>query len=147
MKYYHFFRILREAKKLSHEDVARLAGCHRNTVINAESRRPIKFKTIAHLMAKMGYAKDSEELMSMALLWIESASGIALSQVKTLEKARAFLGRAGSGSDKDLQVLISTVVHEHLTREEIQALIFVAGNRDFFELVMKLQMLVQGKKT
>src|SRR5690606_41157894 len=80
MHYTQLFRNLREAKGLTLEALATRARCHRNTVINVESGRPVKFKTISRLVQKMGYAADSEDMKSVALLWLESASGIRFSQ-------------------------------------------------------------------
>ena len=74
MHYTQLFRTLRESRGLSHEGLAKKAACHRNTVINVESGRPVKFKTVADLMAMMGYDRNSAELKSIALLWLESVS-------------------------------------------------------------------------
>src|SRR5581483_6746854 len=62
MNYTRQFRQLREAKNLSREQLAALAGCHRNTVINIETGRPVKFSTIADLLQKMGHARESPEM-------------------------------------------------------------------------------------
>src|SRR3990172_7249498 len=55
MHYTQLFRQLREARELSIDALAGRAKCHRNTVINVEKGRGVKFDTLADLMAKMGY--------------------------------------------------------------------------------------------
>jgi len=47
MDYMQLFRSLREQRGLTLEQLAKLARLHRNTVVNIESGRPVKFKTIA----------------------------------------------------------------------------------------------------
>lgn len=76
MKYTDLFKTMRESKKLTHEQLGAAAGCHRNTVINVETGRPVKFKTIAKLMTAMKAPKA--DLAIMALLWVESTSGLEL---------------------------------------------------------------------
>jgi len=88
MHYAQFFRKLRELKGLSHEALAGLARCHRNTILNVEGRRPVKFKTLARLMGKMGYATNSAEMASLALLWLESVSGLDLADPARLGPVR-----------------------------------------------------------
>jgi len=88
MDYTQLFRKLREEKDLTLEQLAELAGMHRNTVVNIEAGRPVKFKTIAALMGQMGYGANSPELKSMALLWLESVSGIPFSRSETQAAAR-----------------------------------------------------------
>ena len=88
MHYTQLFRKLREARGLTLEALAKLARRHRNTVINVESGRPVKFKTIAELMVKMGYGTKSAEMKAIALLWLEAVSGIPFSQPETEAGAR-----------------------------------------------------------
>jgi transcriptional regulator with XRE-family HTH domain len=76
MIYTDLFRQLREARGLSHETLAIKAGLHRNTVINVESGRPVKFRTIAKLMTAMGASRLDTK--TMALMWVEAASGMDL---------------------------------------------------------------------
>src|SRR4051812_1912018 len=88
MQYTQLFRRLREQKGLSHEALAKLARCHRNTVLNVESGRAVKFKTLARLMSKMGYASNSLEMCSVAVLWLEAVSGVDLADPSTLGSVR-----------------------------------------------------------
>lgn len=76
MIYTDLFRQLRESRGLSHEALAAKAKVHRNTVINVESGRPVKFRTIARLMAAMEATRI--DTRTMALLWLEFASGLDL---------------------------------------------------------------------
>jgi DNA-binding XRE family transcriptional regulator len=145
MKYNQLFRNLREARELTHDAVAREAHCHRNTVINVEIGRPVKFTTITKLMEAMGYAENSEELKTMALLWAEDQIGISFSQEKAVGKIQTFVERAGAGRNQAVQQLISSLMENSLTEEEVQTLIFAANNSEFLEAISAFRRLVEGK--
>lgn len=128
MNYTQLFRTLREAKGLTHDGLAKLADCHRNTVINVESGRPVKFKTIAELMLKMGYDPDSAEMKSIALLWLESISGIDFTQDRTTSEARKKIAKYRATEKEAAEMLADTVVAHRLTVEQIRILLFAAGH-------------------
>src|SRR5258708_18761830 len=126
MQYTQLFRRLREQKGLSHEALAKLARCHRNTVINVESGRQVKFKTIAGLMGKMGYATDSHEMASLALLWLESVSGVDLADPSTLGQVRQKLAAYARPAGHAPPRLVETVRRARLPRREIRLLVDAA---------------------
>jgi transcriptional regulator with XRE-family HTH domain len=68
MNYQSFFKELRTQNGLSHAQVAEKTGCHRNTVINVERGRPVRFATISKMMASMGATE--EQTKTMAMLWV-----------------------------------------------------------------------------
>lgn len=145
--YTQLFRSLREARKLTHDGLAQLAGCHRNTVINVESGRPVKFKTIAELMQKMGHGSGSEELKSMALLWLESISGIDLTQDASLEETRKRITKYRATEKEAAQLLAQTAISERLTVDQIRALLFAAGRPEVIAILENIRDLLTKAET
>lgn len=143
MHYTQLFRRLREQKGLSHEALARLARCHRNTVLNVEGgRRQVKFKTIASLMAKMGYPGKSPEMTSLALLWLEAVSGIDLADPTGLAPARQKLAAYERSAGQIVQQLVETVRRSRLTDRQIRLLIFASERPEVLAVVESVQDLL-----
>lgn len=126
MHYTQLFRSLRESRGLTVEALSERSGHHRNTVLNVESGRPVKFRTIRELMAEMGYGANSPELRSMALLWLEEVSGIAFSRPDTEKAARKTLSTYGAAASQALRRLELAAAEEHLTADQIELLVFAA---------------------
>ena len=126
MQYAQVFRRLREQKGLSHEALAKLARCHRNTVLNVESGRRVKFTTVARLMQKMGYPSDSTEMAGLALLWLESVSGLDLADPATMGATRQKLSVYGRPAAQAVLQLADTVRRGRLNERQIRLLEFAA---------------------
>lgn len=141
MHYTQLFRSLREAKGLTLEALAVRARCHRNTVINVESGRPVKFKTISRLVQKMGYPADSADLKSIALLWLESASGIRFSRPETVREATAALGRRQAAITAAADRLHEAALAAHLTAEQIDLLAFAAAQPELMTILRQIRDL------
>lgn len=142
MDYTQLFRSLREAKGLTLEELAELGACHRNTVTNVEAGRPVKFKTIAELMGKMGYDSRSPELKSIALLWLESVSGIPFSQKRTEDSAlKTIAGYRKSLRDSARQ-LEAEVVGQGLAQRQIDLLIYAARHPEIFKIIEDVRDLI-----
>lgn len=122
MRYTQYFRSLREAKGFSHEGLARKAGLHRNTVINIESGRSVRFGTIAKLIGAMGYDEKSPELSLMALLWVESVSGIRFATGGNLEKAKKKAAELFEPEQQAANFLAKAAVNHNLTLKQIKML-------------------------
>jgi DNA-binding XRE family transcriptional regulator len=135
MNYTQFFKKLREEKKLTHDSLAKLARCHRNTVVNLENGRPVKFRTIAELMLVMGYGSDSVELRSVALLWLESISGIQLARDDSNEDARRRISLYRASEKDAAQLLCNTVLSKQLTVDQIRTLLFAASKPEVIQLL------------
>lgn len=144
MQYTQLFRRLREEKGLSHEALAKLARCHRNTVINVERGRRVKFATLAGLVTKMGYPSDSPELASLALLWLESVSGLDLADPATLVQARQKVAAYGKSARQTSQQLVDAVRRAHLTERQIRLLIFAAQRPEALAILESVQDLLAG---
>lgn len=142
MDYTQLFRSLREAKGLTLEGLAELAGCHRNTVTNIESGRPVKFKTIADLMGKMGYGARSTELKSVALLWLEAVSGIPFSQPRVETAALT----AVSGYRRSLREAAKQLEHEVVNRSlpsrQIDLLLYAVRHPEMLTILENIRDLV-----
>jgi transcriptional regulator with XRE-family HTH domain len=142
MHYTQLFRSLREAKGLTLEELAELAGCHRNTVTNVESGRPVKFKTIADLMEKMGYTAQSAELKSIGLLWLEAVSGIPFSQPRTETAAlKSIAGYRRSLRDAARQ-LETEAVARSLSARQIDLLLYAARHPEMLTILENVRDLV-----
>jgi transcriptional regulator with XRE-family HTH domain len=128
MHYTQLFRTLREDKGVTIEGLARMARCHRNTVANVESGRPIKFKTLSKLMLKLGYAANSIEMKSIALLWLEAVSGLPFSRPETGRAARRTIGTYRSAARETARQLNQAVTRAGLSPEIIRLLIFAANH-------------------
>ncbi len=142
MNYTQLFRTLREAKSLTHDGLARLASCHRNTVINVESGRPVKFKTIAELMLKMGYDSGSSEMKSVALLWLESISGINLTHEQSTSEARQRIDQYRATEREAAQLLVDAVISSHLSVQQIRTLLFAASRPEIIAIVENVRQVV-----
>lgn len=144
MQYAQFFRKLREQKGLSHETLAKLARCHRNTILNVEGGRPVKFKTVAGLMEKMGYASNSPEMASLALLWLESVSGLDLADPTTLGPVRQKLASYNRTAGQAAQHLMTVVRQARLNEHEIRLLTYAAQHSEMLAIIESIQDLLQS---
>jgi len=143
MNYTQLFRNLRESKNLTHDALARLAGCHRNTVINVESGRPVKFKTIAELMAKMNYGLHSPETKSMALLWLEGVSGINVTQEQSVTDAHERIAQYRATEKEAVQFLGEAIMRAHLSVEQIHTLYYAAQQPEAIAILESVRKLAQ----
>lgn len=143
MNYTQLFKMLREAKGLTHDGLARLVGCHRNTVINVESGRPVKFRTIAELMEKIGFDADSPEMKSIALLWLESISGVNFTLDRSTAEARKKIAKFRATEKEAAQILADAVIGEHLSVDQIRALIFAAGHPEVIRIIEGIRDLMK----
>lgn len=147
MNYTQLFRTLREAKGLTHDGLAREAGCHRNTVINVESGRPVKFKTIAELMSKMGYGPDSSELKSVALLWLEAISGVNFTHDESTQEARTRINSYRATEKESAQLLADAVVASNLSVDQIRTLLFAASRPEVITVIEGIRQMVTSAET
>lgn len=142
MHYTQLFRSLREARGLTLESLAELAGCHRNTITNLESGRPVKFKTIAELMGKMGYTDRSDEMKSIGLLWLESVSGIPFSQPRIEAGARKTVAGYRRSLRDSARRLEAEVLKSGLTPARIDLLIFALRHPEMLSILENVRDLM-----
>ena len=141
MNYTQLFRNLRESKDLTHDALAKLAGCHRNTVINVESGRPVKFKTIAELMAQMGYDIHSPETKSMAMLWLEGVSGINLTQEENANEVRERIAQYRASEKEAVQLLGDAIMRMHLNVQQIRTLYYAVEQPEVINILESIRKL------
>lgn len=147
MDYTQLFRTLREAKGLTLEQLATLARVHRNTIVNIESGRAVKFKTIAALMQKMGYPAASAQMKSMALLWLESISGIPFSRSDAEAAVKKTISTYRTTSKQAARDLADAVSSSNLTAPQIRSLIFAAQNPEVLAIVDQIRELAADLAT
>lgn len=143
MQYAQFFRKLREQKGLSHEILAKLARCHRNTIVNVESGRPVKFKTVARLMGKMGYAAHSPEMAGLALLWLESVSGVDLADPARLKPVQQKLASYDRSTTQAGQLLVETIRRAKLNERQVRLLTYAAQHPEVLAIIDSIRDLMQ----
>ena len=119
MDYTLLFRKLREEKGLTLDALARLSRCHRNTIVNVESGRRVRLKTLIQLVQKMGYPSDSDEMRSVLLLYFESITEIPFSRAKTRQAAQKAIANYRSGVKQAAQQLQEEVLQAGLTEDQI----------------------------
>ncbi|GAB1488273.1 hypothetical protein MASR2M8_07180 [Opitutaceae bacterium] len=141
MHYTQLFRSLREAKGLTLEGLATRARCHRNTVTNVESGRPVKFKTLARLMVKMGYVQESPEMKALALLWLEDVSGIPFSHPETEAAAHKLLAGRRAAIRWEQQQLEGAVNRANLNAEQIGLLTFATRHPETLAILEQIRDL------
>lgn len=142
MHYTQLFRSLREARGLTLEGLAELADCHRNTVTNVESGRPVKFKTIADLMEKMGYTAQSPEMKSLALLWLEAVSGIPFSLSRTENSALKTIERYRKSMREAARQLEAEAIGRGLDVHQIDLLIFAIRHPEMLSILGNVRDLL-----
>lgn len=138
MHYTLFFRQLREQKGLTHETVARLARCHRNTVVNVEAGRPVRFETLARLATKMGYPSDSPEMASLALLWLEAVSGLDLAEPSALGQTRQKIAAYSRSTSRAAAKLEETVRRAGLHESDIRLLTRAADSPELLSILRSI---------
>ena len=147
MEYTRRFRELREERGLTRDQLAALAGCHRNTVINIETGRPVKFATIADVLRRMGLADSSDEMKQMALLWLKSTTGVDVTPgeaQKTTTRLRASYRRTVRASQQDL---VSMIESAGLSRDEIDLLSFAARHAEVRTILRSVRELLAHSAT
>ncbi len=147
MQHARFFRKLREQRGLTLDALAALARRHRNTIINLENGRPVKFPTIALLMEKMGYTADSPEMAGMALLWVESISGVALSSSEKLRQTRRKISDYRRDPQRQTARLMETIRRSALGEREIRLLDFAAGEPAAMRILSAVHELRQAAES
>lgn len=140
MGYPEQFKAYREARGLSREQLSKRAACHRNTVINLESGRPVKFGTITQLMEKMGYPADSDETKQLAILWLEAVTGVQVSRAEAQRLGGAIDRAARQRSG--LPALEAELSRRRLGREDIDLLRFAASHRKVLNALKAIRELV-----
>ncbi|OHE81711.1 MAG: hypothetical protein A3G75_10645 [Verrucomicrobia bacterium RIFCSPLOWO2_12_FULL_64_8] len=144
MHYTQLFRQLREARELSIDALASRAKCHRNTVINVEKGRGVKFDTLADLMAKMGYPPGSPEVRALALLWLEDVSGIPFSRPETSAAATKEVSSYRRGAQAAARQLAESVSSANLTTEQIRLLAYAAHQPGVLAILESICELVES---
>lgn len=140
MGYTEQFKAYREARGLTREALAAQSGCHRNTVLNVESGRPVKFSTIVLLMHSMGYEADSAETKNLAVLWLEAVTGVHLAAGGSHDRAGG--GRRLGAATQQLQ---TEVARRRLNREDIELLTFAARHRKVLNALRAIRELLQER--
>ncbi len=144
MDYTQLFRNLREARGFTLEQLATAAQVHRNTVVNIESGRPVKFKTIALLMQQLGHATDSSEMKSMALLWLEAVSGIPFSHTEPTTTAMKAIEGFRTPARHAAHRLDQVVADASLSPQQIELLIFAAQHPDVIGIIENVRDFAEG---
>ncbi len=139
MDYREFFRSLRKSRGFTHETLAEKAGCHRNTVLNVERKRPVKFRTVIELMTAMGFDRKSEEVRRMALLWLESVSGIGLTVEELRAEAKDIRFEYQQTVHRASDELNEALARRSLSEDQIRLLALAANNPEIIEIIRQIR--------
>ncbi|MEX2381161.1 MAG: helix-turn-helix transcriptional regulator [Opitutales bacterium] len=142
MHYTEFFRRLREEKKLTHGALAARASCHRNTVLNVERNRPVKFQTILDLMEAMGHSPDSKEVKRMALLWLEAVTGVSMDLDAARIEARQVAIEYGRTIEGDIGGLTRSIYEHALPVDQIRLLEMAVRQPEIMEILRQVRNLI-----
>jgi hypothetical protein len=104
----------------------------------------VKFSTLARLMEKMGYPAGSDELRTLALLWMEAVSKIPFSQPETLAAARRQAGIYGRDALQTSRQLAEIVADARLSAEQIRLLMYAARQPEVLSILATVQKLVEA---
>jgi transcriptional regulator with XRE-family HTH domain len=137
MSYSRQFKAFREGRGLTREQLAEKAGCHRNTVINVESGRPVKFATIRELMGEMGYSEHSPETRLLALMWLEAVTGVSITRREAEHVAAGTKDQRGA-----LRELESDVAAAALQPEDIALLRWAARRPPALKILRSVRDLM-----
>lgn len=132
MTYTELFRQWREKKGLTLDGLAKKARCHRNTVCNVEYGMPVKFRTIAKLVKAMGGTED--DLVVMAVLWVEHTSGLDLSSNRN---AYAKVAALQEPVRKALESI--RLAARKMTVSDVQVLAWAAKNKGAMAILKSLK--------
>jgi hypothetical protein len=94
----------------------------------------------------MGYGQDSTELKSIALLWLESVSGVNLTSEQSTEDARNKIARYRATEQEAAQMLANTVIASHLSVDQIHTLLFASGRPEIISVLENIRDLVGTPK-
>jgi hypothetical protein len=106
--------------------------------------KPVKFATIARLMKKMGYSDDSPEMADMALLWVESVSGVPLAAPGKVREARQKPTSYQRETQRLTTQLAEAIRHAGLSEREVRLLEFAARRPEVLEIIGAVHDLVQA---
>ncbi|MCC5789762.1 MAG: helix-turn-helix domain-containing protein [Opitutales bacterium] len=138
MDYTEFFRQLRIQKGFTHDTLANLAGVHRNTVINLEQNRQVKFKTVALLLKVMGYDQDSPEIRRIALLWLEGVSGIHFTLQEVIREKKKMDREYRKSKKSTIDLLNTTISERNLTEEKLKLLLNAVENPEIMDVLKNI---------
>ena len=145
MDYTEFFRQLRTQKGFTHDTLANLAGVHRNTVINLEQNRQVKFKTVALLLNVMGYEMESPEMRRIALLWLEAVSGIHFTLQEVIREKKKMDREYRKSKKSTIDLLNTTIAERNLTEEKLKNLLMAIEHEEVMDILSNARKL--QKKT
>ena len=96
------------------------------------------------LMEKMGYPAGSDELRTLALLWLEAVSNIPFSRPETVTAARRQAGVYGRDALQTSRQLAEIVADARLSAEQIRLLMYAARRPEVLSIVATVRKLVEA---
>lgn len=138
MHYTSYFKTLREETDLTMDGLARKAGLHRNTIINIETGRSVKFQTIAKVLDVMGIKAGTVKYRIMAVLWASDVCKVDLSAANKDKALTKEMGRISSDEAKALSELGEAISNSDLSAPQIKALARVAKKQETLSAIMQI---------
>lgn len=135
MTFPEYFRQLREESGQSYDSLANLAGIHRNTIINLEQNRSVKFKTVALLLQIMGHDENSEVTRRAALLWLEGVSGIHFSLKEVIREKKKMDRDYRKSKKSSIDILTTSISEKNLSEAEVGFLLATVENEELMNIL------------
>jgi transcriptional regulator with XRE-family HTH domain len=137
MHYSLLFRQLREKSKLSVVALAEKAGVNRNTVLNVESGRRVRVRTLAHLIAHLGDNITSAEANAVLLAWVEAESGVAITKA-SVTRAQDKIVKYSRSTAEATGELVEAIRTGRLKEADIRMLSLVATTPAVLSIVRSI---------
>ncbi len=140
MTYQQKLRDLRGASTRAR--LARESELNYTTLIKAESaERRVKFTTVAEIVRALGYPDDSVEMREVALLWLESVSGIRFGADDATQAIRHIVQREEVKNGTLLDALREEICRIGLTQTEIKLLTWAVSHQPAIEILSHARQL------
>lgn len=134
---------LRELRgDLRQDEVAAKAGLSRATIVNAENEQErLRFSTVAQIVRALGHRDDSSAMRDIALLWLQSVSGIQFGVEEASDAIKHLLTREKFRNAELLDQLSNTIATHGLSPKQIALLTWAASRAPALELLEHARQL------
>lgn len=134
---------LRELRAdLKQDELALKAKLSRATIVNAENEdERLRFSTIAQIVRALGYRDDSPEMRDIALLWLESVSGIHFGVDDASDAIQHLVDKEKFKNKELLATLATTIATAGLAPKEIALLTWAASRPPALEILEHARQL------
>lgn len=140
MTYQQKLRALRGDR--SRAELSAASGINQSTLTKAETDgRTVKFKTVAEIVRALGHRDDSPAMREIALLWLQSVTGIHFSSDDAYTAAQELIEHQKVTLGDLLDALSNVIAERGLSPSEIQLLSWAAARPPALEILSYARQL------